>query len=363
MKVAYHGDSFRYVGSDFRDINKVKKIINADVLDAWYDPSPKVVKKIKDHVPWIVRTAPPIHGKGLISTISKVRHIPENNIIIGGGSSDLIYLSLYHLLNKNSKVVILDPMYGEYSHLIEQIGIKPINNFQNKENGFTINHRKIVENSNGADMIILVNPNNPTSQLIKKDTMKLILDSIDQSTILFVDETYVDFSGTKNSIETRTSKYSNLVVLKSMSKFYALSGARVAYLSASGKIIDKLRNFSPPWSVSLFGQIAGIEALKDEKYYRRKVAETHKLRKKFSADLSSINGLKIYDSAANFILMEILNKKTAPEVCEKMKKKNIYIRNCDSQSLRFKSNFIRTAVKDERSNLRIFRALKEIIEK
>ena len=87
------------------------------------------------------------------------------------------------------------------------------------------------------------------------------------------------------------------------------------------------------------------------------------MRKKFSADLSSINGLKIYDSAANFILMEILNKKTAPEVCEKMKKKNIYIRNCDSQSLRFKSNFIRTAVKDERSNLRIFRALKEIIEK
>ena len=148
-----------------------------------------------------------------------------------------------------------------------------------------------------------------------------------------------------------------------MSKFYALSGARVAYISASSIIIEKLRKFSPPWSVSLFGQIAGIEALKDEKYYRRKVAETHKLRKKFSDDLSSIKCLKVYGSAANFILMGILNKKTASEVCEKMRKKNIYIRNCDSQSLRFKDNFIRTAVKDEKSNKRIFLALKGVIEK
>ena len=169
MKVADHGDSFRYIGYDFRDIDKVKKIINADVLDAWYDPSPKVVKKIKDHVPWIVRTAPPIHGKGLVSAISKVRHIPEENIVIGGGSSDLIYLSLCHLLDRNSRIAILDTMYGEYFHLITQLGIKPIHNFQHKESGFVTDHEKIIENSQKSDMVILVNPNNPTSQLIKKD--------------------------------------------------------------------------------------------------------------------------------------------------------------------------------------------------
>ena len=207
-----------------------------------------------------------------------------------------------------------------------------------------------------------MNPNNPTSQIIDKDKIKIILDSIDRSTILFIDETYIDFSGSKNSIETWVSKYPNLVVLKSMSKFYALSGARVAYLVAPITLIEKLRKFLPPWPVSLFGQIAGIEGLKDEKYYRRKVQETHKLRKEFSKKLSGIKGIKVYDSAANFILMELGNK-TASEVCERMRKKNIYIRNCDSQSLRFKGNFIRTAVKDKNSNKKIFQALKDVIEK
>ena len=157
------------------------------------------------------------------------------------------------------------------------------------------------------------------------------------------------------------AKRQNLVVIKSMSKVYGLSGARIAYLAASSSIIENVSRFIPPWSVSLVAQIAGIEALKDEQYYSEKYAETHALREEMIKDLQSPS-IKIFNSVANFFLINLTGAGlSAKSIVEELRKQNIYLRNCDSMSKQFHDDFIRVAVKDKITNGIIVEALRKLL--
>ena len=186
--------------------------------------------------------------------------------------------------------------------------------------------------------------NNPTGSHVPSEFVAELLASLPRRTLLFIDETYTDYVP-GNSVETWVTRYDNLVVLKSMSKIYALSGARAAYLAAPRDIIDRLRRFCPPWSVSLLGQVAAVEALKDPAYYRERIAETHRLRDAMRQELAQLPWLSPFDSVANFILMEITHPGIAAERCTSMRTRGVHVRNCDSQSLNFGSRFVRTAVR------------------
>ena len=358
MKKAYHGgDFFQGVGEDFSTLEKSEHIINADVLDAWFDPSPKALDKIREHLPFIIRTSPPNYSEGLIDTISNVRGIPKANILTGGGSSDLIFTFFPKTVRKGDKVLILDPMYGEYQHILENvIEANVVRFFLKKEDDFKINTDLLIESivKNNPKMIAIVNPNSPTGQYFPKEDILKILKSIPPNTLFIIDETYIEYVDKSFSLEKNVLDFENLVIIKSMSKVYALSGARVAYIVASQSIIDELGSFVPPWAVSLVGQMAGVEALKDEKYYREKYQETHRLREEMVDQLAKNKLIKIYPSVANFFLIELLDERlSAEEIAATLQKQNIYIRNTESMSSQFSNKFLRTAVKNREANERV----------
>jgi len=365
MKKAFHaGQFFQAIGEDFSALEKSEQVINADVLDAWFNPSPKVLEKIKNYLPFIVRTSPPNYSEGLVKTISQFRGVPKQNILTGGGSSDLIFTFFPKMLEKGDKVLILDPMYGEYQHILENvIGVNVIRFKLEKEDDFRIHADLLIENinANNPKIVVLVNPNSPTGQYLSKEEIFKILKSVSKNIIFVIDETYIEYVDKNNSLEKDILNFENLVVIKSMSKVYALSGVRVGYIIANEKVVDELSGFIPPWAVSLAGQIAGVEALKDEKYYQEKYQETHQLRKNMVDELSKIKSIKVYPSVANFFLIELLNEKvSAEEVVQMLRKQNIYIRNTDSMSSQFGNKFLRIAVKSKESNLKIVSELEKI---
>ncbi len=365
MKKAFHaGQFFQAIGEDFSDLKKSEQVINADVLDAWFNPSPKVLEKIKNYLPFIVRTSPPNYSEGLVETISKIRGVPKQNILTGGGSSDLIFTFFPKILEKNNKILILDPMYGEYQHILENvIGANVIKFKLKKEEDFQINTDLLIEsiNKNIPEMVVLVNPNSPTGQYLPKEEIFKILKSISKNILFVIDESYIEYVNRNNSLEKEVLNFENFVIIKSMSKVYALSGVRVGYIIASEKIVDELSGFVPPWAVSLAGQVAGVEALKDEKYYQEKYLETHQLRKEMIDELSKIESIKIYPSVANFFLIELLNKTlNAEEIVQTFRKQNIYIRNPDSMSSQFGNKFLRIAVKNKELNNKIVSELEKI---
>jgi histidinol-phosphate/aromatic aminotransferase/cobyric acid decarboxylase-like protein len=103
-------------------------------------------------------------------------------------------------------------------------------------------------------------------------------------------------------MEQFASGTENVIICKSMSKVYSLSGVRSAYLCCSPHFIETLKSLTPPWAISLPAQAAAIEALKDETYYLTKYAETKQLRKKLKALLQSIGISEVIEGVANFLL-------------------------------------------------------------
>ncbi len=367
MKKAYHGGGGVYntIGKDFEDIGRNKEVANADGLDAWFDPSPKAVAKLSKYLNFSIKTSPPVNGDGLKVAISKYRDVPEENIIIAGGSSDLMYALFPNLGVK--RILILDPMYGEYKHIFENVlnGIKLATCRLLPKNNFEINQDEFVDLINKAkpELVVIVNPNNPSGNFLNKRDISKIIRSIPKKTLFAIDETYIDYADSKESAETLVPRHKNLIVIKSMSKAYSLSGARAGYIVASKDITEKIDRNIPPFSVSTPAQILAIEALKDNKYYRAKWKETRRLRKNFIKKLRGIPNIRIYSGEGNFFFIELLNKLSgsAEKVVKKLSKRNIYIRNADSMSNYFHKSFVRIAVKDQKTNKIIAEALQKIL--
>src|SRR5581483_11240201 len=114
-----------------------------------------------------------------------------------------------------------------------------------------------------------------------------------------------EFAGPNESIESFAAASANVVVCKSMSKVYALSGARAAYLCGPAGLMEELRAINPPWAVSLLAQVAAVAALQDPDYYAARYAETHRLRDELAAKLSSLAGWEIIPGSANFLLCQL----------------------------------------------------------
>ena len=148
-----------------------------------------------------------------------------------------------------------------------------------REEGYNINIDKLREKLNQKfDLFVWVNPNSPTGLHINKNEAERLLLNNKGCERIWIDETYVEYAGREQTLERFAEKSNNVFVCKSMSKVYALSGLRAAYLCANPNNIRPLKRITPPWVISLPAQIAATYALKQEDYYIKKYQETHELR-------------------------------------------------------------------------------------
>ncbi|MBC7998670.1 MAG: histidinol-phosphate aminotransferase family protein, partial [Leptolyngbya sp.] len=258
-KPCFHGGAvYQIIGDDFSDLPRQRDVIDADVLDAWFEPSPKAVQALRDNLVWSLRSSPPVRPTGVERAISKSIDVSAANILCGAGSSNLIFLALRELLTIKSKVLILDPTYGEYSFLISQVIGCQLDSFQLcAEDNYKVNLDSLLAkiNSQTYDLVILVNPNNPSGQFIGKANFIDALNLIPKSTLVWIDEAYIDYVDKSQSLSDYAAKSNNIIVCKSLSKVLALSGLRVAYIVANKAIVERLRPLTPPWSLSLPAQI------------------------------------------------------------------------------------------------------------
>ena len=142
----YHGGAFfKAIGEEFETLEKGHAIISADVLDAWFDPAPSVVEKLAEHLPFALKTSPPSGCEGMRHAIARARRVAADSVLPGAGSSDLIFAGLRHWVKPTSRVPILDPMYGEYAHVLEKVIGAQVDRLT-------------------LSWVVLVNPNSPTGR-------------------------------------------------------------------------------------------------------------------------------------------------------------------------------------------------------
>ena len=360
----YHGGAFfEAVGEDFECLERLSTIISADVLDAWFPPAPSVIDAIRNHLPLLLRTSPPTSCAGVARAIARARGIEPANVLAGGGSSDLIFLALTRWLGRDSRVLIVDPSYGEYAYVLEELVGCRVNRLTlNRADGYTLDPGRLVDRLRSAryDLAIVVNPNSPTGRHVSRGALEEAIDAMPTHTRVWVDETYVDFTGRGQSLEKFAATRENVVVCKSMSKAYALSGARVGYLCASPATIDELRRYNPPWPVSLVGQVAAVAALGDPEYYESQWMATHRLRRDLGRGLSRL-GIDVVPGVANFSLCHLpAAGPGAREVIAAAREQGLFLRGVEQMGRSLGAHAFRIAVKDAETNARMLRILERI---
>lgn len=363
-ETTYHGGAFfGAIGEEFDALDRADTVISADVLDAWFLPSPRVLETIRDYLPFLVRTSPPTSAAGLLRTIARVRQVPEDCVLVGGGSSDLIFLALTRWLTAESRVLILDPMYGEYAHVLENVIKCRVDRLMlARLDDYALHPKRLLEVDAAAyDLIILVNPNSPTGQHVEREHLAPVVANLARSTRIWIDETYIEFAGEDGSLEDLASLEDNVVVCKSLSKVYGLSGVRVGYLVSSRGTIAELRPFSPPWAVGLIGQLAAVHALNDPGYYRARWMETHRLRAQLTGELCGL-GIDVVPSVANFLLCHLpANGPDASAVVARARTHDLYLRELGDMGTGLGRYAFRIAVKDAAANSRMVAILKLVL--
>lgn len=360
----FHGGAFfTAIGEEFDTLDHRLRIINADVLDAWFPPSPNVLASLQAHLPWLLRTSPPTACAGLIRTIARVRGVPPECVLPGSGSSDLIFLALQHWLRRDSRVLLLDPTYGEYLHVLEcLIGCRTERIALHRQEGYRLDPLRLIARlAEGFDFCVLVNPNSPTGQHVPRNTLIDVLRQVPPGTRVWVDETYVEYAGPDQSLETFAASSENVIVCKSMSKVYALSGARTAYLCAGAHQLEPLRPLTPPWAVSLPAQVAAVKALQDPDYYAARYAETHRLRDQLGQGLARLH-IETVPSVTNFLLCHLPDPgPDAAALIEQARKQGLFLRDVSTMGSQLSERAVRIAVKDADTNRRLLEILGDLL--
>ncbi|MBS1721498.1 MAG: histidinol-phosphate aminotransferase family protein [Armatimonadetes bacterium] len=359
---APHGGAFfEAIGTTFEDLGRSEEVVNADVLDAWYDPAPVVLEALRGHLEWLVKTSPPTLGEGLIEVIASERSVAPRSLTVGSGTSALMYLALPSLVRPGARILLFDPSYGEYRHMFESVlGCELSSHELGLTDGFPFDPHLLAAQAETADLVVVVAPNSPTGNDMSQ-AVEVVLANARPSCKVWIDETYVDFTGLP-SFEERVTQDPRIIVSKSMSKYYALSGLRIGYLVSDPELAAKLAPFSPPWSVGLLAQVAAVKALQDGRtYYESRALETHALRNDLRSALQQVTGIgHVHDGIANFLLFR-LSDTSASRVVAECVQQGVFLRDCSSISRRFEDRYIRTAVKEKRDNERIVAALSSVL--
>ncbi|MDQ2798709.1 MAG: histidinol-phosphate aminotransferase family protein, partial [Armatimonadota bacterium] len=356
------GEFFGVIGDTFQTLERRREVVNADVLDAWFPPAPGALAAIQDHLPWLLQTSPPVDGAGLMQTIADVRGVPPESLVLGAGSSALIYLALCRWLTPNSRVLLPDPTYGEYAHVLEQVigcRVDRLALSPTESGRLELDHLRARLRQTSYDLVILVNPNNPTGGFLPRVDLERALADIPSQTRVWIDEAYLDYMGREESLEAAAAQSRNVFVCKSLSKCYALSGARAAYLCGPPPLISELRRFTPPWNVSLPAQVAAVAALNNPAYYAQRYAETAVLRDDLVTQLRrNFPDWDIRPSPANWALCFLpLSGPDAATIVQRCRAQNVFLRDAASISPRLGNHTLRIAVKDAESSTHILAAL------
>lgn len=362
------GASFSAIGTDFRTLHRRHEIVAADVLDAWFPPAPGVRDALVEDPAWSARTSPPTGAEGLLSELATSRALPVETLVAGAGSSDLIFRAFGRWLTPESRVLLLDPGYGEYAHVTERVIGCRVDRFRlHRRDGWRIDFARLapVVEAGRYDLVVVVNPNNPTGRHAPAAELRALIAAAPAGTRWWIDEAYLGYVDLAESLAPLAAVDPRVVVCTSLSKMYALSGVRAAFLVAEPATAALLRRWTPPWAVSLPAQLAAVAALQDPEYYRARWQRTHTLRRQLAADLALVDDTAVVEEGvANFLNVTLPHDgPSAARLVRECRRHDVYLRDLSPLSPQYEGRTVRVAVRDAAENARIVAAYESALER
>ena len=299
----------------------------------------------------------------LRNTISEYCNVPAEFILPGNGSSELIALLIQERNPKHT--LILGPTYSEYSRELSFSGSTQEYYHLREEDNFVLNVDDLCQTLEGNyDFLIICNPNNPTSSAItREDLKKLLTFCAEKNIFVMIDETYVEFAPDISEITavTLTKEFTNLMVLRGVSKFYAAPGMRLGYgITGNLDFLKKMKEKQVPWSLNSLGALAGELMLQDKDYIHRTRELILSERTRLLQALVEIPTYKTYPAYANFILLKIQKPVlTSYDVFDACIRQGLMIRDCSSFEC-LDGEYIRFCIMNLEDNTRLLNILSSL---
>lgn len=304
---------------------------------------------------------PDIDCSGLRKYIAQKIRYSDDEILVGNGSTELFYLIPRAL--KPSKGVVFQPTFSEFAEALKCSHTEVFHHVLKGKDSFRFEYDKDHFHDNETEMAFLCNPNNPTGQLVEKGVI-LDMARLHPNVTFVVDEAFMDFVDTPERYSTinEAGTMRNLIVVRSLTKFYGFPGLRVGYLVAHADLVKKMMEYKEPWSVNTFAQCAAMVAMEDEGFISRSREFMASERLFLFNELSNIQGLLPYKPTANYIFIKInRDGMTSPLLRKRLLEHGIAIRDC-SNFIGLNNKFFRVAIRTRDENMRIIDALKNIID-
>ena len=336
--------------------------------------SPSVRRAVQQAIPHAVHY-PDVDAQPLRSQLARLHRIPDECLVLGNGSAELISVLPKALGSRHG--LVIGPTFMEFERALTLAGAdctyvhaESYNNYQPPiERACTMlkgekgqRGKKRIAKKPPIDTVLLCNPNSPTGQPVSRKHVHLLLESVRKvKGRLIVDEAFIDYCGSY-SVFREVGQTPELIVLRSFTKFYAMPGLRLGYLGGPEDIVKRVRTILPPWTVNALASAAGTKAIQDTAYQRRSLVFMNQERKRFRAALRKVLGLRVYPSSANFFLTQLETDSQVEKIVQSLHKQGILIRNCRDFA-GILNPTIRLAVRRPRENDRLVKALKRELVK
>lgn len=300
-----------------------------------------------------VNRYPDPQQKSVKSILSKINRIPENQILLGNGSDEVLDLLFRAFCEPNQdNIITLPPTYGMYGVLAN------LNAIENREivltEDFQPDVKKIIDSiDKNTKIIFLCSPNNPTGNSFLDESIVTLLKNFNG--LVVIDEAYIDFSDKESWLE-ELSDYPNLVITQTLSKAYGMAGIRLGIIYGSKEVIAVLNKIKPPYNINLLTQSKALERLNKIDLVKKEIATIKEYKAFLLKQLLEVKFVsKIYESDANFILIKVDDAELR---YNQLIENGIVIRNRSNQPLC--DNCLRITIGTPEENNKLLNTLKSL---
>jgi threonine-phosphate decarboxylase len=296
-----------------------------------YYPTQAMVEELAQRLPELIRSYPSSNPMVGARHLAAVLHVDPHHLIVGNGATELI-TELCHRLVPTIGVPV--PTFGEYVEKIDasRLRLYPLE----VERNYQLNLPAYLAwlQSESLHAALIINPHNPTGQLFALPEMHAFLDAARDLDLVIVDESFVDFAGEEiPSLLQTAERYSNLVLVRSMSKHCGVPGLRLGYCySGSAQMIGQLRNSLPTWNINTLAEYyLSMLPATDAEYHASRLRVLHDVRWLYD-ELAHIDGITPYPTGANFVCFRVDTGRTARDVQRRLLiEHGLYVRDCSNK--------------------------------
>lgn len=324
-------------------------------------PPPGLIEYLKDRID-AVGKFPEVDSREITVQFADQCCIDPDRILAGNGTTQFIY-ALPQALGIKSALIVA-PTYSDYADACRLNNVETTFTITEESQNFQPDLDQIKPHLNAVDTVFICNPNNPTGSLIPADQLVALCRAY-PNTIFVIDESYLSFIQDAEEKSIRRQDLSNLIVLVSISKIFAIPGLRIGFVISSVERMKQLRRFLQPWSVNSLAQLATGYLMDQKAEVDTFKEETNRLitaeRERFFIALEDIPDIILYPSTTNFLIARLQDGLTADAACRRLAKRKIMIRNCRN-FYGLTDRHIRISLKLPEHNLMLIQRLMELVQ-